>query len=136
METINNLNSGNDKMKQSAHIKFRSIKTSEKAILISKQLKIDFPDPFTIKVSAFVPKADIKKPMPKLAVTVDVADDKVRFVSGSVEELIDFHLNVAQWLNENKNALEDAVSREATAWVELQQAFLVSKQQIKLRKVS
>jgi hypothetical protein len=125
-------------MRQSAHIKLRAGKKTEKAILISKQLSIDFPEPFSVQVSAFVPKAELKKPMPKLAVTLDVADDKVRLVSGSVEDLINFHLNIAQFLTENQEALENAVNKESERWLELQQSFLIAQKSTKtghLKKV-
>lgn len=123
-------------MKGNASFKFKKAQLGEKAVLISKQIQIDFPEPFTIHVSAFIPKAELKKPMPKLAITTNVADDKIRMVAGKVEELIDYHIKVAQWLDENKEVLTAALEKESEKWLELQNAYHMAQREIKLKKVS
>lgn len=114
-------------MKQNAVIKNRKTKAVEKAILITKQLSIDFPEPFSVQVTAFVPKANVKAPMPKLAVTINLADDMIRPVSGSVKDLQDFFLGIAQFLAENEVKLEEAIRAEGAAWLKLQEAYLAAR---------
>lgn len=122
-------------MKQNAVIKTRKQKAVEKAVLMSKQLVIDYDgggEGFTVNVAAFVPKAALKKPMPKLALTMDVADDKIRCVSGSVAELAELHMQIAKWLLENEATLQMKVLEEQKAWLDLHQTY----QQAQLTRLS
>lgn len=100
-----------------ADIKFKKPSRVEKAVLISSQLKIDF-DEFDVRFTAYVPKADIRKPKPKVAVTLDVASDKIRAVSGSVDDLIDLFGGIAVWLSDNRKLLNDTVEKEANIWLQ------------------
>jgi len=122
-------------MRTNATIKTKAQKRVEKAILLNRQMKIDFPQPFTINVSAFVPKAELKKPMPKVAVTIDVADDKIRCVSGSVDELAELYLSIAKFILDNKQELQTKVVEEQRTWMELhmryQEAQLINNSTLK-----
>ena len=112
----------NNKLSGEFYIKSKS--KVEKALLMHKQLKLDLD--FDIQVSAFVPKANLKKPMPKVAVTIDCAFDKMRLVSGKPEDLRDMFGEIAFWINENLDKLNEVMEKEQNAWLEIQKRFIDS----------
>lgn len=124
--------------RQRADIKIKKPSRSEKAILMSKQYKIDFngEDSFSIQASAYVPKANANKPMPKIAVTIDVAYDSIRTIAGDIDDLIDFYGGIAYWLEENRESLQNAAHKEQQIWLKMLEERINRKSNVKLRSVS
>jgi hypothetical protein len=124
--------------RQKADIKIKKPSRSEKAILMSKQYKIDFngQDSFSIQASAYVPKANANKQMPKIAVTIDVGYDLIRTVSGDIDDLINFYGGVAVWLDENRDTLQNAVDKEQRIWLKMLEERINRKSSVNLKSVS
>lgn len=108
--------------KYKADLRIKKQSRSEKAALLNKQMKIDF-DCFEVKVSAWIPVADINKPYPKLAITIDSAPKDIRLVSGNIDDLVCMFQELAIWLLENKSFLEQTLEKEQNKWHELHDAY-------------
>ena len=85
-------------MKQTAELKLKKQSRSEKEVLITTDIpfKTSESTTFGTRVSAFVPKADSTKPMPKIAVTVSVGHDNIRLVADNTEDLWDYFARYAR----------------------------------------
>jgi hypothetical protein len=125
-------------MNQSASIRFKKTKPVEKAVLISSQIEIEAmsgTEGFKALISLFVPKANPKEKMPRLAQKIQVGSDFVRPVTNSAEEMIDFHLKVAAFIQENAEKINLAIEKEQQAWVDMQNAYLAARTKPKDKKV-
>lgn len=101
--------------------KKKAVQRVEKAILIHKQLRFDYDldggkQPMNMSVSVFVPKAKRGKPCPKIALTIDSGWAKLRSVSGDTRDLINLHLRIAAFLEENEATLERILKEEQEKW--------------------
>lgn len=105
-------------MKQSADIKFKKPSRSEKEVLISNKISLKSSEStiFDTKVTCFVPKADLQKPMPKIAVTVSVGNQEIRLCADNTADLWEYFAEICAMLEKSSNALELAVSKSRTAY--------------------
>lgn len=125
-------------MNQNASIRFKKTKPVEKAVLISSQIEIEAmsgSDSFKALIALFVPKANVKEKMPKLAQKIQVGNDFVRPVTNSAEEMIDFHLKIAAFIKENAEKINLAIEKEQRAWLDMQNAYLEARTKPKDQKV-
>ena len=125
-------------MKQNASITIKSRKISEKALLLHSNFNLDAmsgSDSFKALCSLFVPKASLKEKMPKLALTMQVSDSHVRPVTNSAEEMRDFLLEMASWVDQNAEKVNKALETEQDAWLEMQNAYLNARKEQKDAKI-
>lgn len=106
-------------LRENATIKRYVVKKNEKAILLPKKIMLG---DFSFHITVFVPKAELKKPKPKVALTLDVGDSSCRFVSDSVDALIESQAEIILLLENNKESIEKAVQTESDKWFEKQQS--------------
>ena len=106
-------------MKQTAELKLKKQSRSEKEVLITTDIpfKTSESTTFGTRVSAFVPKADSTKPMPKIAVTVSVGHDNIRLVADNTEDLWDYFAQICAMLDKNSNILDKGLEKARSSYV-------------------
>lgn len=125
-------------MNQNASIRLKKTKPVEKAILINKAIDIDpmsGGERFKALCTLFVPKANVREKMPKLAFKMQVADDFVRPVTNSAEDMRDFLLELAAFVDENKENINSALEKEQEAWLDMQNAYIEARRASKDKKI-
>lgn len=105
--------------RETAIIKKQNVKKTEKAIMLPKVIMLG---EFSFHATVFVPKADLKKHKPKIALTLDVNGERPRFVADSVEDLIKSFAEIILLLEQNKENIELAVLLESDMWLKKQEA--------------
>lgn len=110
-------------MKQSATIRTRKQSKSQKAILLNHRGLIEDAEQFVITFTAFVPKADLRFPMPKAALSITVGDDVVRFVSSSTDNIEDILRDTLEWWMNAKSDITAKVIEEQKSWLEKQSDY-------------
>ncbi len=106
-------------LRETAIIKKQNVKKSEKAIMLPKVISLG---EFSFHATVFVPKADIKKPKPKIALTLDVNGERPRFVGENVKDIIKSIAEIILLLDENEEHIEKAVEEQSDLWIKKQQA--------------
>lgn len=125
-------------MNQSASIRLKKPKAVEKAILVNKSINIDpmsGTDCFKALCTLFVPKANVREKMPKLALKMQVADDFIRPVTNSAQDMEDFLLELASFVKENADKIDSALQKEQEAWLDMQNAYIEARRAAKDGKV-
>ena len=107
-------------MKQTAELKLKKQSRSEKEVLISSDIPVKTSEntTFGTRVSAFVPKADTTKPMPKIAVTVSVGHDSIRLVADNTNDLWDYFAQICATLDKNSNILDKGLEKAKSSYID------------------
>lgn len=107
-------------MKQTAELKLKKQSRSEKEVLITSDIAVKTSESTTFgtRVSAFVPKADTTKPMPKIAVTVSVGHDSIRLVADNTDDLWDYFAQICATLDKNSNILDKGLEKARSSYMD------------------
>jgi len=114
-------------MKQNATIKTKKRSFSQKSILLNFEVRVDYPRFFTIKCALYVPKADLKKPMPKGALSITTGDDGVKIVSGTACDIADALGELYNFIREHEDEIQAKIEEEQTEWLRLQKEYMESR---------
>ncbi len=86
-------------------------KIVEKVFFNSKKISLE-NEKFSLKATVFVPKADLKKPQPKVCLTIDICNNKVRLVSAHPEDIVNALIDIKCWYEEIMNNAQLVLEKE------------------------
>lgn len=121
-------------MKSSATIRFKKNNVVEKVYLNSKQIALE-NEKFSFKATCFIPKADLKKPQPKMCLTIDISDDKARLVSAYPEDILNALIDLTSWFQEVVNSAEPVLEKERDRYIEAMKEQAIAQRRKKDVKV-
>ncbi len=121
-------------MRQQADIILKKASVNEKATLCHRKIKLqsDQNTTFDTKISAFVPVADIRKAMPKIAVTVSIGNDNVRVVADSAADIANFFADCVVFIENYEKTLNSALQKQQQVYAELVVEKYNKKQEAKV----
>lgn len=106
-------------------------KIVEKVFFNSKKISLE-NEKFSLKATVFVPKADLKKPQPKVCLTIDICNNKVRLVSAHPEDIVNALIDIKCWYEEIMNNAQLVLEKERDTYIKLIQEQVDSQKTKKI----
>ena len=103
-----------------------------KAAMVSKRISVR--EQVTLQSTAWIPKAEINKPMPLLNLTLSIGQDSSRITAFQTDELIICLEQVIEFLKEHSETMENTLLSEIETWNAIHQAKKQALEEIREAK--